>query len=555
MAVKYLSDFPEDTQKAILEKHPEFHSYGLVEQGAVLKTASKTNAKRGERVVKSVRKNQATRKLTEDLNKPAETPVAKPASTRVSKPAEKATRLASTSQLDEDRSNFAPVSEVRRLLVQSGKSAVSEHANKLMSWAGRMEDHLSSYATRGSDDTDTNNETAKSGSEPTHVRSIRQHLAKFYDALGKHNTYHSMAEYPGGEDPLIGSDTYEVGGQRLEGGAVEAGATFKQQAGSRYGRDRQHAVDPMTAITHRPLAKEFIKMAAGHLTEAAKEFGTHFPESDAHKFMPDLSAEEASTKVAEHYGATNLGEVTSKIKYASNQLMKTVAQRDKFTEKQKEKKNQTEGLHYSQLTDDAQAELFTEHPNFENYPETDEQAANADPINSKGERHPSKDSILRKYQAEGRFESTDKDGQTKPVLTHYQELLRRNRTPEQAFGLLLGGFRNSRTGTSVNVRVGQVEQETFKAKLAKEAENAPEEDPNAKDKYGFTEQQHDDAFIAASNHFFAKYPGDTRTYYKSVAYTHPAKYLADNIKPQGAPGAPRARGGKGGSMAAFRGEA
>jgi hypothetical protein len=551
MAVKLsLEKLPENLQAEVLTTHPNFHSYGFEARQEALKPFHRRNqqaeSKRSNEVVKALRKNQATRKLTEALDKPAETPVVKPASTRVAKPEEKATRLASTTQLEEDRSKFVPASEIRQLLFKAGRSAVSEHANKLMSWAGSMEDHLSSYPTRGSDDAETNNETAKSGSEPTHVRSIRQHLAKFYDALGKHNTYHSMAEYPGGEDPSIGSDTYETGGQQLEGGGVEAGGTFRQQAGSRYGRDRQHVVDPATAITHRPLAKEFIKMAAGHLVEAAKEFGEHFPESDAHKFMPDLSASEAATKVADHYGATNLGEVTSKIRYASNQLMKTKAQRDKFTEKQQQQKNQTEGLHYSQLTDDAQAELFTEHPNFEDYPETDELAANADPINAKGDRPPSKDSILKKYQAQGRFESTEEKEKSKP-LTHYQELLKRNRSPEQAFGLLLGGFRNSRTGTSVRARVGQVEQETFKAKLAKDAENAPEEDPNAKDKYGFTEQQHYDAFSAAHQHYFTNNRGDYKTYLKSTAYTHPAAYLADNLTPQ-------KRGGRGGSMAAFRGE-
>lgn len=543
MAKLRLEALPENLQSEVLNEHPNFHSYGFDAKQVALKPFHRRNqqaeSKRSGKVIKELAKNQATRKLTEGLDKTAETSVAKPASIRVSKPEEKATRLASTAQLSEDRSNFRPMSEIRELLPSLGTSEVSGQAQQLMKLAGHIENHISKFPVAGSDDPESSNESSKKDLEPKAVRTIRKHLSRFYDAINKHNEYHTMAEYPAGS---------------VRTSSIAAGQ--RTEVAERPGNSGPR-ISPEILLTHRPLAKELIETAGKHLGSAGEEFESAFPEAAKPENTRGLSIKEAADAFATHYKTTHLGKVTPDIRQeAKRSLLSKEESFKSLTEteqKKEEKAREQEGLHKSQLTDDAQAELAAEHPNFDKYPETEEQAAVFQTPEG-GEKYPSQDSILKRYQAAGRFRTKESAGNVKVEQSAY-ELARARRTPEEAFGLLLGAYRNRRKGISANVRVGQVEQETFKAKLAKEAENAPEEDPNAKDKYGFTEKQHDDAFIAASNHFFANHPGDTRTYYKSAAYTHPAHYLAVNVKPQGAPGARGARGGKGGSMAAFRGEA
>lgn len=521
MAVMYLSDLEDHLQKKVLEKHPEFHSYDWGKQIDVLRKAVHQDKKNSGKVVKAVRKSAATREVAESLDKPEGTPVAKPA--------EKARRIASTTQSSADAPvvQFRPPSEIRAYLRQAGTSESSEHANKLMNWAGQMEDHLSTYGVQGSDNTDSANQTSNSDVEPKHVRVIRQHLAKFYDAIHKHNEFHTKAEYPGGTERT----SSVIGGKQREVGA-RPGA-----------RDASTAVDPVTALANRPLAKEFLKMASQHLGEAADEFKKHFSSSDVIKGVPSgLDVKDAIAAVAHHYSETNLGKVTGNIQGVARQVMMTQAQRDAASGR---RENKTSGLHYDQLTDEAKADLDSKHPNFDSYPETDEQAR-VFSTDESGNRAPSKDSVLREYQATGQFKSNQSGSQPKFDLTHYQELLKR-RTPEEAFAGLVRGVRNARSGMSVDKSIGNVESQESKVRLAKERENAPEEDPNAKDKFGFTEQQHYDAFEAAHHHFMANNRGDYKTYLKSTAYTHPAAYLADNLTPQ-------KRGGRGGSMSAFRGE-
>jgi hypothetical protein len=537
MAIKLsLEKLPENLQTEVLTTHPNFHSYGFEARQEALKPFHRRNqqaeSKRSNEVVKALRKNQATRKLTEALDKPAETPVVKPASTRVSKPEEKATRLASTTQLSEDRSNFRPASEIRQLLPSLGASEVSVQAQQLMKLAGHIEDHISKFPVSGSDDPESASENSKENLEPKSVRTIRKHLSRFYDAINKHNEYHTMAEYPAGN---VRSSSV-IRGQRSE--VVERPGNYGPR------------VAPEILLTHRPLAKELIGTAGKHLGSAGEEFEKSFPEAAKPETARGLPIKEAADVFATHYKTTHLGKITPDIKEtAKSSLLSDKDNFNRLTEfqqQQAEKRKSEEGLHKSQLTDEAQADLEAKHPNFESYPETDEQANVFQKPEGSTDRHPSKDSILKQYQAEGRFKVEESASKVTVERSAYEQA-RARRTPEEAFGLLLGGMRNARKGRSVDKRISEVEHETSKARLAKEAENAPEEDPNAKDKYGFTEQQHYDAFEAAHHHFMANNRGDYKTYLKSTAYTHPAAYLADNLTPQ-------KRGGRGGSMAAFRGE-
>lgn len=172
MAITYLSDLHPDLQKEVLEKHPEFHSYGLQQQVEAMRKVVHNANKRTNKENKQERQIKAAVETIRAKREEAQSEEA-PQRAEVEQPAAPPTVAAPKVNTTKEVTGGTSAAEVLQVL-NSKNSEGNYHQAGLLGIAGQMLDHINSHPETHSDD-------------------IRGHLERFQDSIGLHRFSHSLS--------------------------------------------------------------------------------------------------------------------------------------------------------------------------------------------------------------------------------------------------------------------------------------------------------------------------------------------------------------------------
>lgn len=387
----YLSDrdtFPEEHAKDFLDKNPNFSQLGAVDQQKLLSKLKYRINRQQNTAIQNISKVKKDTKALKEITSQTAEKLQAPARAR------SVGNKQALVQAADGGSGILESALRERLTRQGAGPTMSLQARQLQHLANTMRDSIAHEPIGGSDDPSSDVVTGGTPESPK-IKKIREHLDKFDDAIAVHNQWHWAAETP---PELTRSKAAPEGGESVSTPLPRAramdSASYRQKL--------------------RPTAKQILEIASEHLQNAARAFASKFPE---HRLSADpattshLIQDISNSYALEHHGnmversvanskqfspidadtisqdkllrgMRRTGNTAPKYlddfqqnkkfrRWAEVQLMPQ-AERDSLQNKILREKEPE--LRQEDLSTDSQIDLMENHPKFDSYPKTNEEA-------------------------------------------------------------------------------------------------------------------------------------------------------------------------------------